>query len=73
MTRPGIQDLIGRAMVDRDFFADLLRDPSGVLSGYDLDGNEREAILQAVAHTESTPDEERARTLQVVMMKRWAT
>lgn len=73
MTRPGIRELIGRAMVDRDFFADLLRDPAGVLSAYDLDGDEREAILQAVAHTESTPDAERARTLQVVMMKRWAT
>jgi hypothetical protein len=73
MARPGIRDLVGRAMIDRDFLADLVRDPALMLAEFDLSSEERAAIMQAVGKTESTTDRERARALQVVLMKRWAT
>jgi hypothetical protein len=73
MGRPGIKDLVGRAMIDRDFLAELVRDPGPVLAGYDLEADERSAIMQAVARTGQVSDRERVRALQTAMMKRWAT
>jgi len=73
MGGPGIRDLVGRAMIDREFFADLVRDPAPVLAQYELTTEERAAIMQAVARTGKRSDSERARDLQIVMMKRWAT
>jgi len=73
MGRPGIRDLIGRAMVDREFLAELVRDPDTVLAGYDLEADERRAVLNAAARAETTTDGERARAFQSIMMKRWAT
>lgn len=73
MARPGIRDLVGRAMIDRDFLADLVRDPARMLAEFELSAEERAAIMQAVGKTGSGTERERARALQVVMMKRWAT
>ncbi len=73
MARAGIRDLVGRAMIDKEFIAELARDPGAVLAGYELSAEERAAIMQAVGRTASAPDRERARALQVVLMKRWAT
>jgi hypothetical protein len=73
MARPGIRDLVGRAMIDRDFLADLVRDPALMLAEFDLSSEERAAIMQAVGKTKGTTERERARALQVVLMKRWAT
>lgn len=73
MARPGIRDLVGRAMIDRDFLADLVRDSSRVLAEFELSAEERAAIMQAVGKTGSGNERERARALQVVLMKRWAT
>ena len=73
MARPGIQELVGRAMIDRDFLADLVREPALMLADFDLSSEERAAIMQAVGKTGSTTEHERARALQVVLMKRWAT
>jgi hypothetical protein len=73
MGRPGIRDLVGRAMIDRGFLADLVRDPGRVLADFELSSEERAAIMQAVGKTGSASERERARALQVVMMKRWAT
>ena len=73
MERPGIRDLVGRAMIDRKFLADLVRDPSTMLADYDLSVDERNAIMQAVGRTGNVSDLDRARALQNVMMKRWAT
>jgi hypothetical protein len=71
MERPGIRDLVGRAMIDREFVGELVRDPGRVLADYELSADERAAIMQAVGKTSS--GSERARALQIVMMKRWAT
>ena len=73
MARPGIRDLVGRAMIDRDFLADLVREPALMLADFDLSSEERAAIMQAVGKTGGTTVRARARALQVVLMKRWAT
>jgi hypothetical protein len=73
MERPGIRDLVGRAMIDKEFFADLVRDPPRILADFDLSAEERSAIMQAVGRTGTVSDRDRARALQNVMMKRWAT
>ncbi|MBI2528067.1 MAG: hypothetical protein HYV93_19050 [Candidatus Rokubacteria bacterium] len=73
MGRLGIRELVGRAMIDKDFFADLVRDPAAVLAAYELEAEERAAVMRAVARTGQTSDAERVRALRTVMMKRWAT
>jgi len=73
MGRPGIRDLVGRVMIDKSFLADLVRDPHAILADYELSAEERAAIMQAVGRTGSASDGERARALQIVLMKRWAT
>ncbi len=73
MERPGIRDLVGRAMIDKKFLADLVRDPLTMLADYDLSAEEHAAIMQAVGRTGSASDRDRARALQIVLMKRWAT
>jgi len=71
--RPGIRELVGRAMIDREFLADLVRDPATMLADYDLTAEERGAIMQAVGRTGTASERDRARALHNVMMKRWAT
>jgi hypothetical protein len=73
MGRPGIRELVGRAMIDKEFIVELVRDPDGLLAEYELSAEERAAIMQAVGRAPSTSERERARALQVVLMKRWAT
>jgi hypothetical protein len=73
MERPGIRDLVGRAMIDKEFVSELVRDPGRILVDYELSADERAAIMQAVRKTGSASERERAHALQVVMMKRWAT
>jgi hypothetical protein len=73
MGRLGIRDLVGRAMVDKGFLAELVRDPARVLAEYDLTAEERAVILQAVSRAGNVSERERTRALQHVMVKRWAT
>ena len=73
MRRLSIRDLVGRAMIDKGFIVELVRDPQTVLAEYELSAEERAAIMQAVGRTTSASDRERARALHVVLMKRWAT
>lgn len=69
----GIRELVGRAMIDREFLAGLVRDPKTVLADYELSADERSAIMQAVGRTASASEKERTHALQIVLMKRWAT
>src|SRR5262252_1842331 len=69
MERLGIRDLVGRAMIDKKFLTDLVRDPLTMLADYDLSTDEKNAIMQAVGRKENVSDQERARDLQHVMMK----
>lgn len=69
----GIRDLVGRVMLDKQFLTDLVRDPATVLAEFDLTADERAAIMQAVGRNDQRTDGERARALQNVLLKRWAT
>lgn len=73
MASKGIQDLVGQVMIDKEFLAELLREPTQVLAGFDLTPDERAAIMQALGSTSNVSDRDRARALQNVMLKRWAT
>ena len=73
MAGKGIQDLVGQVMIDKEFLADLVRDPGTVLAAFELTADERAAIMQALGSTAHVSDRERARALQNVMLKRWAT
>jgi hypothetical protein len=73
MARPGIRDLVGRAMIDKEFLTELVRDPLTILADFELSAEERAAIMQAVGRSTNVSERERARALQVVLMKRWAT
>jgi hypothetical protein len=73
MTGKAIQDLVGRVMIDRDFLADLVRDPDAVLAGYELTAEERSVILLAVGRGDHGTEQEREHALELVMLKRWAT
>ena len=73
MARMGIRDLVGRAMIDAEFLAQLARDPAAVLNDYELTLEERGVIMTAVARLGDAPARERAQAIQAVMMKRWAT
>jgi hypothetical protein len=73
MERPGIRDLVGRVMIDKEFLAELVRDPATVLAGFELSAEEQAAIMQAVRRSGNRSERERVRALQTVMMKRWAT
>lgn len=73
MAGKGIQDLVGQVMIDKEFLADLVSDPARVLGGFELSADERAAIMHALGSTAQVSDRERARALQNVMLKRWAT
>jgi hypothetical protein len=73
MEQRGIQELVGRVMIDPDFLDELVRDPETVLAGYRLSPEERAAILQAVHRLGRTPSSQQARAFQAALIKRWAT
>ena len=73
MMGKAIQDLVGRVMIDRDFLADLVRDPDAVLAGYELTAEERSIIMLALGRGTHGSEEERTHALEQVMLKRWAT
>lgn len=73
MGQQGFRELVGRAMIDPDFLAELVRAPDAVLDGYSLSPEERAAVLQAVAKLGSTPSHRHAQVFQSALVKRWAT
>jgi hypothetical protein len=73
MTGKAIQDLVGRVMIDREFLAQLARDPDAVLAGYELTADERAVIMQALGRGAHASEDERAHALQNALLKRWAT
>ncbi len=73
MASKGIQDLVGQVMIDKEFLAELIREPAQVLATFDLTPDERATIMQALGSTSHVSDRDRARALQNVMLKRWAT
>ncbi|MBI3635637.1 MAG: hypothetical protein HY216_05380 [Candidatus Rokubacteria bacterium] len=68
-----LSDLVGRAMVDEEFLADLQRAPEAVLGQYDLSEAERAAIRQALLHLADTPPRQRDQALRHALLRRVAT
>jgi hypothetical protein len=73
MSQQGMQSLVGRAMLDPDFLAELLRAPEVAMAEFDLDESERVVLRQAAAHLAATPPAERARAFQSAIVRRLAT
>ena len=73
MPTRGMQDLVGRAMVDPDFLAELVRAPEATLAAYQLDDDERAAVLQAAKRLAATPSARRAGAFQAAVVRRLAT
>ena len=69
----GIQELVGRVMIDPDFLDELVRAPDTVLAAYRLSPEERETILLAINRLGHAPTSQQARGFQAALVKRWAT
>jgi hypothetical protein len=68
-----LPQLIGRAMIDPDFLADLQRSPETVLAQYELNDDERTTVLGALARLAKTPVGERAQEFRTALIRRVAT
>jgi len=69
----GLRELIGRAMIDAEFMADLQRSPDTVLAQFQLNAAESAAVRHALRHLAQTPAHERARELHTALIRRVAT
>ena len=70
---PRLPELIGRAMIDPDFLADLQRSPETILAQYELNDAERSTVLGALARLRSAPSGERAQAFRNALIRRVAT
>lgn len=73
MAGQGLQDLVGRVMIDGDFLQALVRDPGTILAAYELSQEERTSVLRAIAKLARVPATEQAGSLRNTLVKRWAT
>jgi hypothetical protein len=69
----GLRELVGRAMVDRDFLVELQRSPDALLAQYDLSDAERVTIRQALARLTKTPAGQRRHEFRNALLRRVAT
>jgi hypothetical protein len=69
----GLRELVGRAMIDPDFLADLQRAPDAVLSQFQLSDDERSTVQQALERLARTPASQRAHALRTALIRRVAT
>ena len=70
---PRLPELIGRAMIDADFLAELQRAPDAVLARYELNDDERATVLGALARLAAAPAGHRAQVLSTALIRRVAT
>ena len=70
---PGLRDLVGRAMIDPEFMADLERTPDTILAKFQLSADETTAVRQALRHLAQTPPNKRARELHTALIRRVST
>ena len=68
-----LPELIGRAMIDPDFLADLQRAPETILAQYELSADERSTVLRALARLAQTPTGQRAQAFQSALIRRVST
>jgi hypothetical protein len=72
METQGFRDLVGRIMIDPDFFDELVREPAATLAAFTLSAEELNTVLRAIGRAGEAPTPERLRAVKAVMMKRWA-
>jgi len=68
-----LPDLVGRAMTDPDFLAELQRAPEAVLARYHLSDDERAAVLAALGQLGAGPAAHRGVALRDALLRRLAT
>ena len=68
-----LTELVGRAMIDPEFLADLQRTPESVLAEYELTDDERATVLAALARLGQGPAGQRAAALRTALIRRVAT
>jgi hypothetical protein len=69
----GLRELIGRAMVDQEFFVELQRAPESTLSSYELNADERATVLAALDRLAKVPANKRVPTLRRALLRRVST
>lgn len=69
----GLRELVGRAMIDAEFLADLQRAPDAVLAEYALSDDERATIREALARLAKTPATQRGYAFRNALIRRVAT
>lgn len=69
----GLRELVGRAMVDQEFLAELRRAPEPVLARYQLNADERATVLSALERLAKTPANKRVPTLRRALLRRLST
>jgi hypothetical protein len=68
-----LPELIGRAMIDPDFLADLQRSPDTILAEYELNDDERRTVLGALDRLAHAPARDRAQAFRSALIRRVAT
>lgn len=68
-----LADLVGRAMIDAEFLADLQRSPDSLLAQYELNDDERAAVRQALVRLAQAPAGQRGQSLRSELLRRVAT
>jgi hypothetical protein len=68
-----LSDLVGRAMIDPDFLADLQRAPEPILAQYELSEAERTTVRAALERLAKTPTGQRAHAFRTELIRRVAT
>ena len=68
-----LRELVGRAMIDPEFLADLQRSPETILATYELNDDERATVLSALARLAKTPADQRVHALRTALLRRVAT
>ena len=69
----GLRELIGRAMIDPEFVADLQRSPDTLLAQFQLTDDETAVVRQALLRLAETPPRQRAREFHSALIRRVAT
>lgn len=69
----GLRELIGRAMIDPEFLADLQQRPDALLAQYELTEAERATVRTAIARLAKTPAGRRGHAFRDALIRRVAT
>ncbi len=69
----GLPELVGRAMIDPEFVAELQRAPEPILAEFELSDHERDAVRQALRWLAETPITQHSQAFTSALLRRVAT